>query len=84
MRAYSFDLRQRVAAVCDEGVLSRPEIAELFAVSTAWIRRLLQRRRETSSLAARPHAGGVPPRLNDSQRQRLADLVAAMPDATFG
>ncbi len=42
MDAYSDDLRQRVVQACDDGVLTREEIAEHFKVSTAWIRRLLQ------------------------------------------
>lgn len=83
MRTYSLDLRERVAAACDEGVFSRPEIAEQFGVCTSWIRRLLQRRRTSGSLAPLPHAGGAPPALNAVRRQRLADLVAADPDATL-
>jgi transposase len=83
MRAYSLDLRQRVAEACDEGALSRPEIAALFLVSESWIRRLLQRRRATGSLAPQPHAGGRPASLSAAQRQRLAALVAADADATL-
>lgn len=83
MRTYSLDLRERVAAACDEGVLNRPEIAEQFHVSTSWIRRLLQRRQASGSLAPRPHAGGRAPCLTSARRQRLADLVAADPDATL-
>lgn len=52
MRTYSSDLRERVVRACDAGHLSRVEIAAHFGVSTAWIRRLLQRRRETGSFAA--------------------------------
>ena len=40
------DLRDRVVAACDAGEMTREEIAEAFNVSTSWIRRLLQRRRE--------------------------------------
>src|SRR5947209_9642789 len=58
MKPYSQDLRERVVRACDERRGTRAQIAELFHVSTAWIRRLLQRRRETGSIAARPHAGG--------------------------
>lgn len=83
MRAYSLDLRQRVAEACDEGSLTRPEIAALLQVGESWIRRLLQRRRATGSLAPQPHAGGAPAALTAKQRQRLADLVAADPDATL-
>src|SRR5437764_747248 len=73
MKAYSQDLRERVVRACDERRGSRPQIAELFGVSTAWIRRLLQRRRQTGSFAAKPHAGG---------RVKM-DQVREQPDATL-
>lgn len=83
MDAYSEDLRQRVVQACDEGVLSRQEIADLFQVSTAWIRRLLQRRRETGSISALPGGRGPKPKLTESHRARLAQLVQKRPDATL-
>ena len=83
MKAYSQDLRERVVRACDEGRGTRQQIADLFGVSTAWIRRLLQRRRLTGSFAARPHAGGPPPKLDEGRRGRLAVLVAEQPDATL-
>src|SRR2546421_9258891 len=83
MKAYSQDLRERVVRACDEGCLSHEQIARLFHVSTAWIRRLLQRRRETGSFAAKPHAGGARPKLTPRQRWQLVEQVAAQPDATL-
>ena len=50
MRTFSRDLRERVAAACDEGIDSRREIAERFCASESWIRRLLQRRREARAM----------------------------------
>lgn len=83
MRAYSEDLRQRVVQACDEGVLTREEIAEHFQVSTAWIRRLLQRRRETGSFAALPGGRGPKPLLTEARLARLARVVQQHPDATL-
>jgi transposase len=83
MKAYSYDLRERVVRACDEGRGTRPRIADLFGVSTAWIRRLLQRRRQTGSFAAKPHAGGPPPKLDPDRCGRLAVLVTEQPDATL-
>jgi transposase len=83
MEAYSLDLRQRVLAAVEADELSRTEIAELFHVSTAWIRRLLQRYRATGSLAPRPRRYGPHPKLDDTRRQQLATLVAQDPDATL-
>src|SRR5262245_51188248 len=83
MHTYSYDLRQRVVRACDEGRGTRQQIADLFGVSAAWIRRLLQRRRQTGSFAAKPHAGGPPPKMTPQRRQRLVVLVSEQPDATL-
>lgn len=83
MKAYSYDLRERVVRACDEGRGTRQQLADLFGVSTAWIRRLLQRRRETGSFAAQPHAGGPPPKLDPDRCGRLAVLITEQPDATL-
>ncbi len=83
MKAYSQDLRERVARACDEHRGTRQQIADFFGVSTAWIRRLLQRRRQTGSLAPKPHAGGPPPKMTPQRCGRLAVLVTEQPDATL-
>jgi transposase len=83
MKPYPHDLREQVVRACDEGRGTRQQIAESFGVSTAWIRRLLQRRRETGSFAARPHAGGPPPKMTPQRRDRLAVLVSEQPNATL-
>jgi transposase len=56
------------------------EIAEVFGVSKAWARRLKQRRRETGETTPRPSGGA---RVVKIDRVRLAELVAARPDATL-
>lgn len=82
MKAYSQDLRERVVRACDARRGTRQQIADLFGVSTAWIRRLLQRRRTTGSFAAKPHAGGAV-KMTPDRRDRLAVLVTEQPDATL-
>ena len=83
MAAYSMDLRERVIAACDEGIDTGAEIAERFSVSESWIRRLLQRRRETGSIAPKPRGGGRPPAFSGEAAERLRGAVAADPDATL-
>lgn len=83
MAACSIDLRQRVIDACDEGTDSRSEIARRFSVSGSWIRRLLQRRRDTGSIAPRPRKGGRSPAYDADDLRRLAEAVAARPDATL-
>jgi transposase len=81
--AYSLDLRRRVLAAVDAQDGTRAAIAARFAVSTAWIRRLVQRRRETGAIAPSPHRGGPAPALDADHRARLRALVADQPDATL-
>lgn len=83
MAAYSMDLRERVVAACDEGDETRTEIAERFRVSESWIRRLLQRRRETGSIAAKSHGGGQPAAFDAEAAERLRRALADDPDATL-
>jgi len=83
MKTYSMDLRERVARACDERIGTRTEIAELFGVSTAWIRRLLQRRREGGDFAPRRRGGRRPPKLAGKKLTKLKALVDKYPDATL-
>jgi len=83
MQPYSLDLRQRVLASVDAGGRSRLQIAALFRVSVAWIRRLVQRRRQTGSIAPLPRRHGPAPALDARRRQHLAALVRDTPDATL-
>jgi transposase len=80
---YSLDLRRRVLAAVDAQTDTRAAIAERFQVSTAWVRRLVQRRREAGAIAPKPHAGGPAPALTADHRDRLRALVAEQPDATL-
>jgi transposase len=50
MAPYSMDLRERVARAFDASG-DADEVAATFGVSRAWVHRLIQRRRETGSLA---------------------------------
>ena len=83
MDAYSMDLRERVAADCDAGTESQAEIAETYDVSVSFITKLLRRRRETGSLAPKPHTGGPPPTFDARDLKRLAARVRRQPDLTL-
>ena len=83
MRTYSLDLRDRVVAACDGGEWTREEIAEEFGVSTAWIRRLLQRRRETGDNGPRKTKRGRKPAFGTAALRHLDRLVESQPDATL-
>lgn len=81
MRPYSMDLRQRVARAIDQHAGSFRQLARRFCVSLSFITRLLALRRQTGSLAPRPHQGGPPPLLGPAHLQRLRQLLHDQPDA---
>lgn len=83
MRAYSHDLRERVVAACDARDGTRDQIAARFSVSVAWIRKLLRLRRDTGSIAPRPHGGGRQPAFDDAAAARLRQAVRDDSDATL-
>ena len=83
MGPYSMDLRERVAAVIDEGEGSQRQVAKRFRVSVSFVTRLLQRRRDAGTLAPKPHGGGPRPVLGFPEQVRLAMLIAERPDATL-
>lgn len=83
MRPYSMDLRERVAAACDAREGTHGQIAKRFGVSDRWIRKLLQQRRDTGSLAPRPQNPGRKRALDDRQMHRLGRLMEKKPDATL-
>ena len=74
MRAYSLDLRERVAAACQQPGRTIKAVAAQFSGSISFVEKLLQRQRTSGSLALLPLRGGPAPCLNASSR---ADVVAA-------
>ena len=81
MAPYSMDLRERVAWAWDASG-DAEEVAATFAVGRAWVHRLVQRRRETGSLAPRQQTK-FRSRVLAGQVERLAALITARPDATL-
>lgn len=79
MTAFSLEFRKRVLADCDAGMKTK-QVAQRYGVSRTWVRGLKQRRRETGNFAARVPRCGRKPKFD---RTRLAELVAAQPDATL-
>ncbi len=82
MRAYYLDLRQRVLAQYDK-CQSSLEVAKLFDVSSAWVRRLVQRRREMDTLEPLPRRYGPHPTFTSVHEEELRTLVEKQPDATL-
>jgi transposase len=80
MKPFSDDLRQRIHEACQAGN-STAEVAEQFGVSTAFVRRLKQRFRESGSIAPRPGGRGSAPFLA-AHEEALRQAVRDHPDAT--
>lgn len=80
MKAYSADLRERVFADCDAG-LSTSQVAAKYRVSSAWVRRLLQRRRERGEVAPRQQRHAPPRWL--PYADHIRSCIAEQPDVAL-
>jgi transposase len=83
MKAYSFDLRQKVIDAVDRGIATYEKIAATFGVSQSFLYKLLRQRCATGEIAPLPHGGGATAKLDEEELLALADLVAEQPDATL-
>jgi transposase len=82
MKAYSQDLREKVMAAVAQDKQSNRQIAELMNISESTIEKWTQRERETGSVAASPHAGGVA-RVLAPHGDFLRAAVKAQPDISL-
>jgi transposase len=80
MKPYSMDLRERVLAACDAGSGTKA-VADRFAVSESWVRRLKQQRRNGQT-APRPPRNHRAPKLAP-HADAIRTLIAATPDLTL-
>lgn len=80
--AYAMEFREAVARAYDE-CGSSIEVAEQFDCSESWVRRLIQRRRESGSLAPRPLKRPNNNKLDTGDLKRLQELIRQTPDMTL-
>ena len=83
MKAYSIDLRKRVLAAYDSGKYSLNQIAEQFQVTTRWIQKLRQQRKQEGSIAPRPPNKGRKPVFQGDNLEKLEQFIDTNPDATL-
>jgi transposase len=81
MRAYSLDMRQHIVRAIDRGIPNH-DIARVFGVSLATVKRYARLRRATGDLMPRP-IPGRPRQLAASHEQALLAQLQASPDATL-
>jgi len=78
--ALSEDLRWRIIDAWRKRKLPASEIAELFGVGEATVKRLKKRFSTTKSVARSPVGGGTPRKIGREQERIVESLVAAHPD----
>jgi transposase len=83
MEAYSLDLRERIVAACDEGTMTRGEVAEAFGVGRWFVQKLLRQLHGTGSLAPLPRGRGPEPLLGEAELKALRGLSKGHRDATL-
>lgn len=83
MATCSLDLRTRILAAYDAGEGTREDVARRFRVSLGMVKKLLQQRRRTGSIAPRHHRSGRKPKILGHHRGHLRALVREKPDRTL-
>ena len=83
MKRISMDLRLRVIGASEAGHKTKA-VADLFKVSSSWVRRLKQRLREDGTLEARPCGGDQRSSFDAPGLEQLRQVVQRQPDATLG
>lgn len=79
-RALSLDLRERLVAAKESGKYTNEELAELFGIGTATVKRWWRSYQETGSVAPLPRGGGRRRAVTDEQLPVLEALVKKHPD----
>src|SRR5262245_52107734 len=82
MRAYSNDFRRKVVQAYEAGRGSQRVLARLFGVSLSFVQELLQRYRQTGSVAPKPHGGGKPSKVAPHGAE-IVRLHTEQPDASL-
>jgi len=82
-RTISLDLRERILAAYDAGEGTREDVARRFRVSLGMVKKLLQQRRHTGSIAHRHHRAGRKPRIVPGHQRQMRALLGQKPDLTL-
>ncbi len=83
MKAYSLDLRERVAAACGQPGRTIVAVAAQFSVSVSFVEKLLHRQRTAGSVAALPPRSGPAPVVDAAAQLGLVACLRQQPDATL-
>jgi transposase len=76
----SYELRERVVAAWQKKKLTGLELAELFGIGEATVKRIKRRFLDTGSVKPKPHGGGTKPIIGKGQEPLVEALVQKHPD----
>jgi transposase len=82
MKAYSFDLRQKIVEAYEQQEGSQRKLAKRFKVSPNFVRLLLKRNQTEGTVEPKPHTGGFVGKLAN-QLDLVQQLVEQDNDATL-
>lgn len=82
-RSYSTDLRERVLNACQQGKLTKPEIATQFQVALSTLYNWITHQRTHGTLTPQPYRHGPKPEFTEQTLPLLAELHQKRPDATL-
>ena len=75
------EARKLILEAYDKGVTVK-ELANCYSVNTSSIYRLLKRRKESGSYETQTNLRGKKPKLSQTDRQNIVELVSKQPDIT--
>ena len=82
-RPLSLDLRKRVIETHQEKKLTIQQVAALFLIGTATVKRWIAMFRKTNSLAPKPYTGCNPPKIPSENFEIVEKLIKEKPDITL-
>jgi len=83
MKALSLDLCERILSTYDSEKDTREQVARRFRVSLGMVKKLIQQRRHTGEIGPRRHLCGRKPRILESHRTQMCDILKKKPDITL-
>lgn len=77
------DLRERILKAYERGDSTREQVAQRFSVSLGMVKKLVSRRKQGGKIGARYDRCGRRPRIVESHREALRQMLAGKPDLTL-
>lgn len=79
----SMDLRERILSCYDHEEGTREMVARRFRVSLGMVKKLLAQRRRTGDIRPRHDRSGRRPKILETHRRQMQQLLAKRPDMTL-